>query len=931
MTQKEIKKIAIFSALVAVLFTFIIIGYNKIIKRQNFTKTNELEILPTDASIIVQIENFSYLKKFFLDLDNPLSLLINSNILDELKININKIDSLSNKNKYLNKLVTTNQITISFHNIGYQNNSILITTKISHKINKNQLIRQIQKYSNTTDTSYRKYIDTKIYTIKIKENTYYYCIFNNFFSITTNPLILENQIRQNNNSKNITQDNSFKRIKPYISSGKIKILVNYKNLLNTAEEFFNSRILQKNNINYRYAQWSYFDLSFDKKIINFTGYTTTDDKVFDSYLSIFSNQKAPKSIDLSFMPEKTAEFCTFQISDFSSFLTYYEKYLDSKNLSNKYISQINTFNQKNKIDLTNTFHSYFDNTITFFKVKFNEYSSNYSYFAAIKIKSSNGLKEELQKMIKRNIEQQNKKLDKTKQLSINHFTHIFNVDNSQKVTFFQIPENMSFIYLLFEQLYNFPNDLNFYYITDDYIYFSQSNQELENLYTVLYTNKTMNKIEELQQFINSITKKSNIFYFSNQTFNSPDIHKSLNKKYKEFFQKNNKLFSKYTFISFQITSEKKSFQTQLSIYLNKNYTNIGLSAWEKKIRNNVSQKPTFFTNLQTKEKEILIVDDSNYIYLIDKKGNIIWTRRIKENITSNLYEVDLFKNKKKQIIFSTTKFILTLDRNGEIVKEKCLELPKESTIGASVIDYEEKKDYRIFVPIDNTIYLYDSDLKQISEWKSPQSNTEITSKVFFFNNNQKDYLLFTNKSQIFITDRKGNIRINITKTFQFPTEIKFYFQKQTAKTPAFFITTDASGKVVLIDLKGNTKILDLNTFSANHHFLAQDINNDNILEYIYTDDKTIFVYNIENKLLFSYTFSEPISFGPVVLKFVNGINIGVTIAKESKIYFFDINGNINKNFPITANGPFSVGILNKSDVYNLITNQNNNLINYFLN
>lgn len=931
MTQKEIKKIALYSVAAAILIIFIIIGYNSIVKKQNYANTNEFEIIPTDASIIVQIENFSYLKKFFNDGDNPLSLLINSSILNELKTNIIELDSLSNNNKYLNKLITSNQITISFHNIGVQNNSILITTKISHKLNKSQLIKQIQKYSKTSDTSYRKYIDTKIYSLKIKEKTYYFCIFNNFFSITSNPLIIENQIRQNNNSQNISEDNAFKNIKPYISSGKIKILVNYKNLSNTAEELFNSKITQKNNLNARFAQWSCFDMSYDKKILNFSGYTTIDDKVFDSYLSIFSNQNAKKSIDLSFMPEKTAEFCTFQISDFSSFLTYYEKYLDSKNLSNKYISQINTFNQKNKIDLTNTFHSYFDKTITFFKVKFNEYSQNYSYFAAIKIKNSNGLIEELQKILKRHTEQQNKNRENTKLLSLNDYTKVFNVDNTQKVSFFQLPENQSFIYLLFEQLYNFPSDLNFYYIYDDYIYFAKSYEELENLYTVLYTNKTMNKNEELKEFINSISGKSNIFYFSNQAYNSPDIAKSLNKKYFDFFQKNIKLFSKYSFIVFQITSEKNSFQTLLSIYFNKNYTNIGLSAWEKKIRNNVSQKPTFFTNHQTNEKEILIVDDSNYIYLIDKKGNILWSRRIKERITSNLYEVDLFKNKKNQILFSTTRFILTLDRNGEIVKEKCIELPKESTIGATVIDYEGKKEYRIFIPIGNTIYLFDKEMKPISEWSTPISNTDIQSKVFYFSNNQKDYLVFTNKSQIFITDRKGNERINISKTFQFPTEIKFYFQKQTSKTPPFFITTDASGKVVLIDLKGNIKILELNTFSASHSFLAQDINNDNVLEYIFVDEKTLFVYNIENKLLFSYTFSEPISFGPVVLKFANGMNIGVTVAKESKIYFFDINGNINKNFPITANGSFTVGILNKSDVYNLITNQNNNLINYFLN
>ncbi|NND87827.1 MAG: hypothetical protein HKM28_01115, partial [Flavobacteriaceae bacterium] len=63
--------------------------------------------------------------------------------------------------------------------------------------------------------------------------------------------------------------------------------------------------------------------------------------------------------------------------------------------------------------------------------------------------------------------------------------------------------------------------------------------------------------------------------------------------------------------------------------------------------------PQFFINHKTRKNEVLTQDVANNLYLISDKGSILWKKSLSEPIIGRIHEVDLYRNGKIQMVFST--------------------------------------------------------------------------------------------------------------------------------------------------------------------------------------------------------------------------------------------------------------------------------------
>ena len=66
----------------------------------------------------------------------------------------------------------------------------------------------------------------------------------------------------------------------------------------------------------------------------------------------------------------------------------------------------------------------------------------------------------------------------------------------------------------------------------------------------------------------------------------------------------------------------------------------------------------------TGEKELFVQDDRHTVYLINDVGRVLWKLPLGQQINSEVYQVDLFKNGKLQYLFSTPDKMYLIDRNG---------------------------------------------------------------------------------------------------------------------------------------------------------------------------------------------------------------------------------------------------------------------------
>lgn len=909
----KIKSFNILLLVSILILIFISIGYFSIRKNEKAVISDAIDAIPLDAAFIFETDNINSLKKV-IEKNIVTNKLLNISQLSELKYQINILDTIINNSGTFSSLLKKTKIIISAHSPKNNELDFLIALKIYPKKKQKLLVKEIIKHSNSDSLKSISYSDIKIYSFKTNRKIeYYYCFTDNIFLLSKSLSEIKSAIRQKQSNNPISLDLGFKET-AQLSENNSHLYLNMNNLSEYLKNFLSSSYNRKTENIKNIANWSAFDILVNETIISLVGKTFCANSA-DKYLDMFNNSE-PQKIDFQdIIPYKTAEFLFLATNDIAKFYSKYEKYISSKNLLTKYRNRSNDFLQKNHFNIQPEILPLLDNSILFVNVNFNNSTNNYSSFVILKIKNINDFKRLIIKLYNTDTLKFIKK----------------NLDNSKTIRIFNISDK-NFLKILVGELADFP-ELNYFTYFKNYIIFGESNDEVRQYADAIYRKKTLEYNSDYKKFENSLTNKTNVFYYTNNNFSATTQINLLKSNYQKIYNKNLKLFKNFQFVTFQFAFEKDNiFSSNINLSYNNKLSNNGLTTWETELNYNVHTKPFFFINHYTFDKEIFVSDNKNIVYLIDKQGKILWKKKIKEPIIGDIFMTDVFANNKFQLTFCTSNYILTLDRNGDPVSERTIKLKDSTSLGLTIVDYDNNKNYRYFVPCSNNrVFLYDKNLKPISDWNIPKTSSPIVSKIYHFEDNGKDYIVFADKNKIHILNRKGEERIPVNTNFSLPNNTNFYFQEATGDTKASIITTDASGNIITIFMNGKITSKKLITVSANHNFVCSDINGDKKLDYILSDGKSIFVFDNSGKSIFSYTFEGNVYDKPLIFKFSSkNIKIGVTVKNKSQIYLFNIDGTIVDNFPIQGNSLFSIGFLSSKKHFSLVVGNNNYLYNYIV-
>jgi len=296
---------------------------------------------------------------------------------------------------------------------------------------------------------------------------------------------------------------------------------------------------------------------------------------------------------------------------------------------------------------------------------------------------------------------------------------------------------------------------------------------------------------------------------------------------------------------------------------------------------NVSSTPQWVINHRTKEKELVIQDENNMLYLISNKGDILWKKQLEGKIQGEIKQIDLFKNKKLQLAFTTNNEFLVLDRNGEIVDQFHKKYTDKNVLALAVFDYDNNRNYRFIITQENKLTMYDNTFKLVKGFKFTKTKSNVLQTPKHVRIGTKDYIVVTEKNgTLHILDRQGKPRTKIDTKFTFDTtEINHYKNTLVFKDlkNTIYSVNIASGKVSKLD------ILQGNNHNAFNHKSALKVKlEDNHLS---IKDKTI-------ELEFgNYT-------APEVIYMNKKYYVSTTDLDTQKVYLYDNNANLLDKFPV---------------------------------
>lgn len=311
--------------------------------------------------------------------------------------------------------------------------------------------------------------------------------------------------------------------------------------------------------------------------------------------------------------------------------------------------------------------------------------------------------------------------------------------------------------------------------------------------------------------------------------------------------------------------------------------------WSVQLDTIAAIAPQLVINHNTNNKEILIQDENNQLYLIDASGKVIWQVGIKGRIQSTIQQLDYYKNKKLQYVFNTEDKIYIVDRNGELVDGFPINLPSNALGGMLLIDYDNLHKYRYMVACDNgNIYAYEKNGSPLTGW-SPKKDVGLVSTpiehVLYLG---KDYIYFKNDEGLFYAlNRKGENRFTPVQTANLSSP--FYF------TEGSFIGGD-SGVVETINVMG-----ELSTKTVLDSTYRQCLPASSLLQgaqaYAFVKDNTFNFQQSQWQNFASFTTADSIQ---SLESFVYQNKRWFVLITETQTYLIDEIANLHPDFPVNS-------------------------------
>lgn len=331
-----------------------------------------------------------------------------------------------------------------------------------------------------------------------------------------------------------------------------------------------------------------------------------------------------------------------------------------------------------------------------------------------------------------------------------------------------------------------------------------------------------------------------------------------------------------------------------------------------KLENDLLNNPQFVTNHLNGQKDIVVQDIKNNLYLVSNSGKIRWKKQLDGPILGKIEQIDIFKNGRLQLAFATPHRVYLIDRNGNDVAPYPGKFNDAITQPLSVFDYDKNKNYRLLVTQGNTLLMYDRNLKPVTGFTFKAANNSILNAPQHFRIGSKDYIVFNTENKMYILDRTGNTRVTPKTSSTFSKEGIYLYRDK-------FTTTSPDGSLITIDSKGNTVSQNLN-LSQQHH--------------IETSSKTLVTLN-ENKLTIkgnSYELDFGIYTKPTLFYLQDKIYVSVTDLQTQKIYLFDSNANLLPNFPVYGNSSIELNNIDSdNDLEFVVKGDSNSVIVYQIN
>ncbi len=884
-----------------------------------FFELNSIRSIPFENSFISELEKAGIGKNWF-------------NFLQQA-------DSLIGVKDNLPKSLRNSSFLLAYGTAGRNELVPLLITNCGSENRENALVKFIETIYSPEEYNYsaRDYGKHQISEITDNNNKeiLFFSFADDLLLASNRAIIIEQAIRQLS-SNGIQNNPYFLEVTRNTGSQDVSLFINHnwinsffsgvlnRKTIEKADEFGATTRFQyaaKADKFREFAAWSEVGFQFNDRQLVLNGTSAADDSL-NHFLSVFDNQQPVRSGAADILPYNTSFFCSFTFSDKNSFFEKLEEFFMHSPAYYHREERMKRFDQGFRTNVRKVFQDMAKDEVIAATTTIPVDPSNKTTLFILHSEGRSATEKQLQNLMT--------SYATRAETEISKLYSDFSADNENQFRIYRFPYP-SLPGLWMGSPFEF-TEARFVTIYENLLVFSNTEQGLQEYLLNMVRGSTLARDNGYKVFRQSRLSRSNIHIFAdvNKTFSlrneifAPDILKQIEEKEESL--------RRFGMISWQIQRDNNLYLNSLAIELRPEMDEHAQTTWQSQIGSEIATKPLLVINHNDRSnREIIFQDEQHNLHLVSGSGSVRWSLPVSGKIMSEIKQVDYYKNGRLQYLFNTIEKLYLIDRNGNNVAHFPVTLKSPATNGVNVFDYDNNRSYRYFVAgEDRKVYAYDNEGKIISGWNFGQTESEVTTPVQHFRIDGKDYIVFKDKSKVYIQDRQGETRVPVSAEFN---NSKNPLVLNLNGTPKI-VATDSGGKVYYLYFDGKAEEKKTARFSENHFFTVDDLNGNDIPDFVFADGNEVTVLDETGKKLFSQKLDGPIGHLPNIYTFSAGLKkVGVTDETSNRIYLFNPDGKLHQGFPLHGNSEFTIGKLSESNTgLNLIVgSEGGKLYNYTLN
>ncbi len=447
-------------------------------------------------------------------------------------------------------------------------------------------------------------------------------------------------------------------------------------------------------------------------------------------------------------------------------------------------------------------------------------------------------------------------------------------------------------------------------IIENAFIFSEQKNILEKIIRSHKIDNSFSSTTSYQALASEFAEESTSLFIAGSKHITDFLRKNAKPKIASTFIKED--FSKYAFGVQTVAANNFS---HVNISINKINIEKKGNAVSKVFSSNLSNEiigiPQLVLNHNSKKNEVVVQDTTNTLHLISSSGEILWSKQLSGPIQGKIHQVDLYKNGRLQLAFTTNKSFLILDRNGKEVAPFTINFEEGNLNPLAVFDYENRKDYRFVITQGKKVFMYNNKGKIVKGFTYTKAEHPIIAEPKHLVIQNKDYIVFKlDDGALKILSRTGKVRTKVNTQIDFSENNVLVYQNK-------FTISDEKG--ILYQIAPNGKITQNNLNLGKYHGIDATsktlvIMNENILD-------------IKGKKI---ELEMGIYSKPQIFYLNNKIYVTVTDIQNQKIYLFNSLGKPINDFPIFGTSVIDMAIDGNKKVYLVTKDNDTNLSVYKL-